>query len=127
MFVAALFAVLGGVYITGYVVKPVLAMAKFAREIAAKNYGIMPDSCSYKDELCALFDNLRSMVEELIKTISLADDKAQEAETKTQQAEEALKDAELARGAGRTRQERRHAGRSGKAGGRRGAHCRGFG
>ena len=97
VFVATLFAVLGGVYITGYVVKPVQAMAGFAREIAAKNYRIMPDSCSYKDELCVLFDNLRTMVEELVKTISLADDKAQEAETKTLQAEEALKDAEQAR------------------------------
>ena len=92
-----IFAILGGYYVNKSVVRPVVSMAGYAREIGEGNYNSMPDQCTYKDELCVLFNNLRNMVGELVKTIAVAEDKTHEAEDKSQQAERALAQAEEAR------------------------------
>jgi methyl-accepting chemotaxis protein len=91
------FAVLGGYYVNRAVVGPVVSMAGYARQIGEGNYDSLPETCTYKDELRVLFNNLRTMVGELVKTISLAEDKTAEAEDKSRQAEQALAEAEEAR------------------------------
>lgn len=93
---AILFGLLGAVLVNSGLVRPIHAMGEFAKQVAAGNYEAKPADVSYKAELRELLDNLQSMTVELVKTISLADDKTREAEVKTVQAEEALGEAEAA-------------------------------
>ncbi|WP_320169496.1 methyl-accepting chemotaxis protein [Maridesulfovibrio sp.] len=85
---AIIFGVLGALLINSSLVKPLHAMGTFAKQIAAGNYNTQPEALSYKAELRELLDNLQSMTAELIKTISLAEDKTREAEEKAIEAEE---------------------------------------
>ncbi|WP_320007084.1 methyl-accepting chemotaxis protein [Maridesulfovibrio sp.] len=93
---ALLFGVLGAVLVNGQLVRPIYAMGEFARQIAAGNYKAEPKAVSYRAELRELLENLQSMTVELVKSISIADEKTHEAEVKTIQAEEALAEAKEA-------------------------------
>ncbi|WP_415714724.1 methyl-accepting chemotaxis protein, partial [Maridesulfovibrio sp.] len=93
---ALVFGALGTIMVNSSLVRPIYAMGEFARQIAAGHYEAEPEEASYRAELRELLDNLRSMTSELVKTISLAEDKTREAEEKTEQAEEALGKAEEA-------------------------------
>ena len=93
---ALIFGVLGAVLVNGQLVRPIYAMGEFARQIAAGNYDAEPEAASYRAELRELLGNLQTMTVELVKTISLADEKTREAEDKTVQSEEALAEAEEA-------------------------------
>jgi len=93
---ALLFGALGAAMVNRSLVRPIHAMGGFAKEIAVGNYNAEPEEASYRAELRELLDNLQSMTRELVKTISLADEKTREAEEKTVQAEEALGEAEEA-------------------------------
>nr|WP_239057146.1 methyl-accepting chemotaxis protein [Desulfovibrio sp. JC010] len=93
---ALVFGALGAVLVNSRLVRPIHAMGEFARQIAAGNYKAEPEDVSYRAELKELLNNLQAMTGELVKTISLADEKTREAEDKTVQAERALAEAEEA-------------------------------
>lgn len=93
---AAVFALLGGYFVNRQIICPITAMVDFTKHIAAGKYDTRPASACFKAELKNLLDNMEEMVKELIKTISLADDKTKEAEVKSDQAQEALAEAEEA-------------------------------
>lgn len=93
---ALIFGAFGAVLVNSRLVRPIHAMGEFARQIAAGNYKAEPEAVSYRAELRELLEHLQSMTIELVKTISLADEKTREAEEKTLQAEDALVEAEEA-------------------------------
>ncbi|WP_167512342.1 methyl-accepting chemotaxis protein [Oceanidesulfovibrio marinus] len=95
--VVLVFGVLGGLYATVGVVRPIRSLVDMTKDIAAGNYDSLPDAAKFKSEFAVLFENMRTMVKELVKTISLAEDKTREAEVKSAQANEALDQAEDAR------------------------------
>ncbi|MFW5500840.1 MULTISPECIES: methyl-accepting chemotaxis protein [unclassified Maridesulfovibrio] len=93
---AILFGLLGAFLVNHQLVRPIHSMGEFAKQIAGGHYEAKPEDVSYKAELRDLLNNLQAMTRELVKTISLADEKTREAEEKTLQAEEALAEAEEA-------------------------------
>lgn len=93
---AIFFGLLGAALVNSRLVKPIHSMGSYAKQIAAGNYEAEPEQAVFRAELQELLDNLRSMTGELVKTISLAEDKTKEAEIKSDQANEALIQAEEA-------------------------------
>ncbi|ACS78342.1 methyl-accepting chemotaxis protein [Maridesulfovibrio salexigens] len=77
--------------------KPIGVMVQDAQSIAEGNFETKMDRSLFGGELLTLHDALRSMVENLVKFISTAEEKSKEAEQQTEAANEALEEARLAK------------------------------
>ena len=72
-------------------------MVEDAQNIAEGNFETKMDRSLFGGELLTLHDALRSMVDNLVKFISTAEEKSKEAEQQTEAANEALEEARLAK------------------------------
>ena len=95
--VILVFGVLGGIFATVGIVRPIKLLVCMTRSIAAGKYDELPDESRFTSELRLLYLDMKSMVGELVKTISFADEKTREAEDQAQQAKSALAQAEEAK------------------------------
>ncbi|TIH11707.1 HAMP domain-containing protein [Marinifilum sp. JC120] len=77
--------------------KPIGIMVDDAQAIAAGNFEAKMDRSLFGGELLTLHDALRSMVDNLVKFISTAEEKSKEAELQTEAANKALKEASQAK------------------------------
>ncbi len=77
--------------------KPIGIMVDDAQKIAEGDFETKMDRSLFGGELLTLHDALRSMVDNLVKFISTAEEKSKEAEQQTQAANEALEEARLAK------------------------------
>ncbi len=95
--VILVFGVLGGLFATVGIVRPIKLLVCMTRSIAVGKYDELPDESRFTSELRLLYLDMKSMVGELVKTISFADEKTREAEDQAQQAKSALAQAEEAK------------------------------
>ncbi len=79
------------------IAKPISAMVKSAQSIAAGDFDKKADSSDFGGELKTLNDALNTMVENLVKFISTAEEKSKEAEQQTEAAQKALEEARQAK------------------------------
>ncbi|WP_320173448.1 methyl-accepting chemotaxis protein [Maridesulfovibrio sp.] len=77
--------------------KPIGVMVQDAQKIAEGDFETKMDRSLFGGELLTLHDALRSMVENLVKFISTAEEKSKEAEQQTEAANQALEEARLAK------------------------------
>ncbi|NDV25919.1 methyl-accepting chemotaxis protein [Desulfovibrio sp. JC010] len=98
MSVIALLLVIGAILVIARSIsKPIGIMVEGAQEVANGNLDIKLDSIEFSGELQTLHEALGKMIANLIKLISTAEEKSEEAERQTQAANEALEEARQAK------------------------------
>lgn len=76
--------------------RPLNMLASSAETVAGGDVNALPDARHFSGEFLTLYTSIKKMVEELVKTLGLAEDKARDAEDKSQQAQKAVQEAKQA-------------------------------
>ncbi len=77
--------------------RPLNLMASSAESIAKGNFNALPDPKYFSGEFLMLYASIKKMVEELVKSISISENKTRDVEEQSQQAQEALHEAKEAK------------------------------
>ncbi|MBG0775982.1 MAG: methyl-accepting chemotaxis protein [Desulfovibrionaceae bacterium] len=92
-----LFGALGGAYVTIGIYKPIGTLVGLTQKIAAGDFKALPDKVTFKSELLTLFENMKIMVQELVRNITAAQEHTRMAELESEKARKATAEAEEAR------------------------------
>ncbi len=77
-------------------VRPLNLLGSSAETVAGGDFNALPDARHFSGEFLTLYSSIKKMVEELVDTLKLAEDKAKDAEEQSRQAQEAMQETKQA-------------------------------